>query len=263
MWAWLWAWLRQHTPSETPSERDVYDEVRKYDDPTATLYDSRSDAPSVLVITSDADGGVPHIIRSDDSTGKGITIVDAARAASTTPTYLPVHKLEEDDYYFDNESGYNNTAMLVIDEAQRKYGYGVRFFPLLSVGTGIPGRRGKFMNKSYWDSNRTHRKLWGMFSRGDMGMDIPGIGDVNPSDHKAIGKIIRKTNRFLNSNEGKACIRDVVEALQYGRAIEDSPKSRRRLMNVRPSLEFRYAKSTGHAQPPSESHQLDPKGPAP
>ncbi len=233
---------------------DACDEIRKYDDPNATLYDSRSDAPSVLVITSDADGGVPYILRSDDSTGKGNTIVDAARAASTTPTYLPVHKLEEDDYYFDNESGYNNPAMLVIDEAQRKYGYGVRFFPLLSVGTGIPGRRGKFMNKSYWDSNRTHRKLWGMFSRGDMGVyvriDIPGIGDVNPSDHKAIGKIIRKTNRFLNSNEGEACIRDVVEALQYGRAVEDSPKSRRRLMNVRPSLEFRYATSTGHARVP-------------
>jgi len=125
--------------------------------------------------------------------------------------------------------GHNNPTSLLIEEARKRYGEGVWFRLLLSIGTGVKGKvtlkkcSSGFSTMSLpntlahqvTDSSTVDKSVQALFEETDMGnylrIDIPGIAHFALDDYKAIPEIICTTKEHMNSPEGLMKRRTAVE----------------------------------------------------
>lgn len=171
-----------------------------------------------------------------DEFGKIVSAYDVIRSANAL-LFDPCAecnvfvKLNTGKVVVDGGFGHNNPTKVVIEEARRIYGDGVRFPLLLSIGTGLKQKvtlknfRGI---SSVWSLIRTladrttatnpiHEEVTAMFKKTDLGtylrIDIPGIGHFALDDFEAIPEFISITKDYLNSPEGLEVREAVVKTL--------------------------------------------------
>ncbi|KAL5523962.1 hypothetical protein ACEPAG_8135 [Sanghuangporus baumii] len=204
----------------------------------ATLKSTEFGAPDVFVTAVDAENasGDPIVLRSYDVGSENETpsahrIVDAARATTAAPAYFSAKTLENGKVAIDGGLSVNNPTDILISEARRKYGRGVRFGLLLSIGTGeksptaLPACSSaasllsftKALGHIVTDSERTHLRVEERFRESDLGtylrINVPAIGDVRLDDYKAIPDIVDAAENFMGTPEMIEIRRQIVEVL--------------------------------------------------
>ena len=204
----------------------------------AVLRTTEFGAPDVFVTAVDADNasGDPVVLRSYDVYNEGEEpfahrIVDAACATTAAPAYFPPKTLGNGKVAIDGGLSVNNPTDVLISEARRRHGRGVRFGLLLSIGTGeksptsLPACSSaasllsftKALGQIVTDSERTNLRVEERFRDSDLGtylrINVPGIGDVHLDDYKSIPAIVDATERFMNTAEMVEIRRQIVDVL--------------------------------------------------
>ncbi|OCB86799.1 phospholipase [Sanghuangporus baumii] len=204
----------------------------------ATLKNSEFGAPDVFVTAVDAENasGDPIVLRSYDVGSESEApfahrIVDAARATTAAPAYFSAKTLGNGKVAIDGGLSVNNPTDVLISEARRKYGRGVRFGLLLSIGTGeksptaLPACSSaasllsftKALGHIVTDSERTHLRVEERFKENDLGtylrINVPVIGDVHLDDYKTIPEIVDAAEHFMGTPEMIEIRRQIVELL--------------------------------------------------
>lgn len=199
----------------------------------AQLPDSREDALPVYVLAPQTDytSGNPIIMRLNDAVDPG-TVVDAALV--TTPTHFLASLKSIINFLLgkkDNSNGsmgHSNPTLLLIREARKVYGPGVRFTLLLSVESGAEKKTKTSSQERATYSNDIHELVLDMFTSTDLGvyvrLAVPGLDDFAQDDCSAIQAIKEETEKYLKTDEAGKAIDRVVDALRpHARAITKNP----------------------------------------
>jgi len=215
--------------SDTHSERKLRDAVGKYADVDAQFYDESKKASTVLIMATNSSYGIPPLIRADDRNDRQTTILDVARATTAAPIYFPAVQSATGELIVDGGFGHSNITKLVMHEAMKKYGYGVKFGLLLNIGPGTGVTEKSILGpisvdflrawiRQRTDSTTIHEDVIRRFqTEAGLGVyvriSIPGIGKFAADDHQAIREIEHLTREYLETAECKEIVDFIVQSL--------------------------------------------------